>query len=421
MQNGAVHVRKIISGIDIGSDSIKFIVGEIFEGRLHVLSASKFRNSGIERGKVVDEDAAVDSIKKAIEDAREVLSVDIDKCILGLNMINARIAKSENSIKIENESHMITGQAISTLMTRAVDGKIPQDFVLAGVIPIEFVLDENKIVERPIGMKSENLKMRSLVVALPRDYVSVMLDLVNKSGLKVIDVVPNAVGDYYAFKNHSLDEQSGAIINLGNEATTISIFDKGELENTSMFPLGGKNIVKDISYLAKIGDREAYAVYKDIVLANSRLANPNEYRIVVDLNGEKIKINQFDISEVASSRIDEILNLVKKQINVLTKREISYIIVTGGLTELRDFKLSLERAFGKNANLGKLNVLGARDNSYSSAIGIIQFFEKKLDLKGKGYSIFNDSEIVNMTNSYNERDLDNNSLLSKVFGYFFDN
>lgn len=421
MEHGAVDVRKIISSIDIGSDSIKFVVGEVSDGRLYVLSASKFVNNGIERGKIVDENVTIEAIRKCVSEAKEALSVDIDKCILGLNMNNARIFRNAAAKKIKNESGVITGDDINDIMNRCADGKVPQDFVLAGVIPVEFTIDEDKIVKRPVGMKSENLGLKAIVISLPKDYVSAMLDLVNKAGLKVIDVVPNAIGDYYAFKNHSLDEKNGAIINLGSDVTTVSIFDKGLLSSSSMFPLGGKNIVGDISYLAKIGESEAYAIYKDIVLANSRLANPNEYRIVTDLNNEKIKINQFDISEVASSRIDELLNLAKKQINVLTKREISYIIVTGGLTELRDFNLSLERAFGKGASLGKLNVLGARDNSYSCVIGNAEFFEKKLELKGKGYSILRESDLEEMANSQREHNLDSNSLLGKVFGYFFDN
>ena len=54
---------------------------------------------------------------------------------------------------------------------------------------------------------------------------------------------------------------------------------------------------------------------------------------------ENIKINQYEISEIISSRLREILNLSRKQINLLTKMEISSIIITGGTTELNDFNL----------------------------------------------------------------------------------
>lgn len=412
-------MRKIISSIDIGNDSVKLVVGEFYENRLHILSASKILNSGIERGKVVDEESARVAIRKAIEEASNNLGVKIEKCILGLNMINARLAKSASAVKIKNELHEITGNDVNDVMTASLEGKVPGDYVLVSVVPVEFTVDGDKVAERPIGVVSENLGLKSIIVSSPKDYVSSLLNLVNSVGLKVIDVVPNAIGDYYCFKNHMTNERVGAIINLGSEISTVSIFNKGIITNTNVFPLGSKNIVKDISFISKINDAEAFAVYRDLVLASGRLANPNEYRIVTNLDGEEIKLNQYDMSEIASSRIEEILNLAKKQTNVLTKKEISYIIVTGGLTELKDFSLSLESVFGKKAVIGKMNLLGARDNSYSSAIGIIKYFNEKLELKGKSVTMISEKDLSSMDT--NIREENKNTLLSKVFGYFFDN
>ncbi len=413
-------MRKIITSIDIGSDSVKLVVGEYFENRLHVLSASKVLNKGIERGKIVNVEETRIAIEKVKREAEEFLGLSIDRCILGLNMVNARLAKGASAVKTKNEEHIITGEDVGDVMLRCADGNIPADYVLVNVVPVEFTIDGDKVVDKPVGMRSENLGLKAIVVCSPKDYVSSMLDIANQAGLKVMDVVPNAIGDYYAYKTHSLDEKIGAVVNLGSEASTVSIFNKGIITNTNVFPVGGANIIGDISYLAKIGQDEASAIYRDIVLANGRLANPNEYRIVPDLDGEEIKINQYDISEVAASRIDEILNLAKKEINVLTKKEISYIIISGGLSELRDFNLSLEKVFGKFANIGKLNIVGVRDNSYSSAVGIIKYFVLKLELKGKGLSMVREDELENMNRQENIN-LNNDSLLGKVFGYFFDN
>ncbi len=413
-------MRKIITSVDIGSDSVKLIVGEYFENRLHVLCASKVRNKGIERGKVVNAKEATAACLKAKEEAEAFLGLSIDKCILGLNMVNARLKKCTSTIRIKNDLHTITGDDINEVMLKCAEGNIPVDYVLVSIIPIEFVLDNNKVVDKPIGLSSDTLHLDAIIVCSPKSYVSDMLDVANQAGLKVMDVVPNAVGDYYAYKNNSLDEKVGAIVNLGSESTTVSLFNKGIITNTNVFPVGGSNIIGDISYLAKIDYVEASAIYRDIVLASGRLANPNEYRIVPDLDGEEIKINQYDISEVASCRIDEILNLAKKEINILTKKEISYIIILGGLSELRDFNLSVEKVFGKRAKIGKLNTIGVRDNSYSSAIGIIKYFVLKLELRGKGLSMVHEDELEVLNRQENDN-LNSDSLLGKVFGYFFDN
>lgn len=414
-------MRKIISSIDIGSSSVKLIVGEIFENRLHILSASKVDSNGIEKGKIVDEEAVVTSIEKAISDASNKIGIQIEKCVLGLNMVEVKLAKSGFAIKIKNADHVITGDDIQELMNRCADGKVPKDYALVSVIPVEFTIDGDKVVREPIGKVSENLGLKAVVISSPKDYVSTILDIVNRAGLKVIDVVPNAVSDYYTYRTNETDNQVGALINLGSEVSTVSIFNRGILTNTTTFPLGGKNIIKDISFISRIGDKEAKAIYYDLVLANTRLANPNEYRIVANVDGEEIKLNQFDVSDIAFSRLEEILNLSKKQINVLTKKKISYIIVTGGLTELRDFGLTVENQFGKDAEVGRLNLIGARDNSYSSAVGTIKFFDKRLELKDKEFSIFRERDLNDMNIMGHNLSTNNESLLGKVFGYFFDN
>ena len=120
-------MRKIIASIDIGNDSIKLIVGEIFESRLHILSASKVDTHGLERGRIVDRDELVNSIKTAIHEANDTLGVDVEKCILSLSMKSSRINKSAAAIKIKNENNEISSKDIQDLMAKCADGKVPEE------------------------------------------------------------------------------------------------------------------------------------------------------------------------------------------------------------------------------------------------------------------------------------------------------
>lgn len=412
-------MRKIISSIDIDGDSVRLVVGEYFDNRLHILSASKIECKGMERSRVIDEEMTIDAVKRAVKDCSDTLGINIQKCILGLSMQNARLAKSSAAIKVKDVNYKITGEDVNEVMNKSADGKVPADYVLVSVVPVEFTIDGDEVVSMPVGRISENLGLKSVVISLSKKYVSTMLDIMNKAGLKVVDVVPNALGDYYAFKDVDTNDNAGAVINLGYDCTTVSIFNKGIISNINTFPLGVKNVVNDISYINHIDDGESSAIYKDIVLASPRFASPNEYRIILDVDGREIKLNQYDMSEIAESRIIEILNLAKKQINILTKKKISYIIVTGSLIELRDFNLVLEKVYGKSAQIGAMNLLGARDNSLSSVVGNIKYFEEKLSLRDKSFSVFSTQELERMNNR--EINSNNNSLLGRVFGYFFDN
>ena len=188
-----------------------------------------------------------------------------------------------------------------------------------------------------------------------------------------------------------------------------------------MFYLGGNNIDNDISYIYNLDKGISKQLKENFSLANTKLASKNDYEEVVNKDGQKLKISQYDISKSVESRLEEILNIAKKQINVLTKKEISYIIFTGGVTEMADFKLSLEEVFGKRVTLGSINILGVRDNKYSSAVGLIKWFDYNQRLKGRDYSILSLNEQTDYSEMDEERTISNNSVIGKVFGYFFDN
>ena len=131
---------------------------------------------------------------------------------------------------------------------------------------------------------------------------------------------------------------------------------------------------------------------------------------------ENIKINQYEISEIICSRIKELLDLTKKQINLLTKLEISYIIFTGGTTEVNDFNLVVDEVFGREMERYHVNEIGCRSNKYSSSLGLIKYYHDKLAFRNKlAYTVDKDlqEELINMKKT------NNNTVLGKIYGYFF--
>ena len=80
------------------------------------------------------------------------------------------------------------------------------------------------------------------------------------------------------------------------------------------------------------------------------------------------------------------LNLIKKRINHLTKKEISYIIFTGGLAELKEFRTFAMNIFDENIKVGSIFEMGVRNNKYSSCLGLLKFYAANAEMKGKDYS-----------------------------------
>ena len=116
------------------------------------------------------------------------------------------------------------------------------------------------------------------------------------------------------------------------------------------------------------------------------------------------------------------LENAKKSLNDLTKKEISYIIVSGGIVNMPGFEILCKEVIGDNIIINSINTLGARDNSYSVAFGMIRYFIDKLSIRGKDYTMFDDDKYFDLVeNKRNNINNGNTSVFGKLFGYLFDN
>ena len=115
----------------------------------------------------------------------------------------------------------------------------------------------------------------------------------------------------------------------------------------------------------------------------------------------------------------EILKLSLDEIKNLTNREISYIIVTGGLSEINGMEYLVDSYYGNIGKVSKINVMGIRNNKYSSALGSCIYFDEKLALRGKTYNMVSESEYHKLVSTNEE--MSGNNVISKMFGHFFGN
>ncbi|MDO4375736.1 MAG: rod shape-determining protein [bacterium] len=410
-------MRNIYSALDIGSDAIKLVCGEFIHGKLNVLCAEKTYSLGYQNNIVSDKDELISSIKRLITICSEKLGFNIRKVILSVPVSYTDFYYTEGKVQIGSEDYTVSSEDIISVLKNASYGNIPATEELIQAIPVMFRVDSEE-TKTPLGMRGENLFVRTMLVASDKRFIYDFIKIVSEAGVEVADIMSPVLADYANFEN-TLDGKTGALINLGNTSTSIGIFSKGIFINSEILNLGGYELDRDIGLKYNLKRSDAKFVKEKFALASVKNASNREEMSLTDKNGEEIVINQKEVSELVSNRFKEVLKLAKKSINHLTKKEISYIIVTGGLTELRDAPLVIHDEFGNKARLGMINYVGARYNGYSTCIGMLLYFYSKLRLRDKEFCMITDDDIDTLVNG--AREVTNDSILGKVFGYFFDN
>ena len=407
-------MKKIYTAIDIGSDTIKFVVGEYFKNKLNILATYEQKAKGIRKGLIVDPNLAINSIKDGIKEINNNLGIDIKKVIVGVPSYNAKFMFVTSEIEITGDA--ITTDDVNNLIKASVYSKVEQDYELITVLPLTFLIDGEKET-KVVGKTGNKLEIKGIMISAPKKNVYSVLSVMEGAGLEVVDITVSALGDYYEVRNDNLDKNIGAIINLGHETTNVSVFSRGKLMNTETIQLGGINVDKDLAYMFNINVFDAREIKEKFASSHKRFIALNDVYEVKNTAGEVIKLNQIEVTEIVMDRLAELLRLAQKQILLLTKQNISYIVITGGLSEIRAFKNLVYEILGKDVIIYTEDTLGARNNKYITSIGMIKYFIDKMEVRGKEYSMIDeqDEELLINPNNKNSK---GKAGITKIFGNF---
>ena len=413
-------MKHVYTSVDIGSDSIKVVVCELFQNKLNLLAASSHKSKGIKKGLIIDVEQAANCVRGALQEVEGMLGIPIKSVIASVPSYGAEYSIIKAEMPISDENGVITHEDAYEVLSRAIASKSLGDQEFVTALPVDFIVDDKSGIKDPTNYTGKMLGVRGILVTTPKKNVYSVISLMERLGVEVVDISINNIGDLYAFKNKEIDQKIGAIINIGSETTLVSLYNKGIIVKSAIVNRGGKKVDSDIAYMYKTDLETASKLKHRFALAHKRNANVGDtYEISTSLD-ESLKVNQFEVSEIVSSRLEEILNLAKKELNILTTKQIDYMIITGGTSNMDDIEYVASEILGKTVSIGNIKLLGIRNNKYSSCVGNIVYFISKLKLRGKNYSMISNEDASKLaTVRKSSVESSNDSMLGKIFGYFF--
>ena len=384
-------MKKIFTSVDIGSDTVKILVSELVNDNLNVLSATSVNAKGIRKGLIIDSNLAINTIKDGMKIINDDLGFEIKKVIVNVPNYNAKFMYVTSEIDVDG---IVNTENVNKIIKTSVYNKIDEEYELVTVVPVDFIIDEVEGNINPVGKECKKLGFKGIMITVPKKNIYSVIGIMEGAGLEVVDITISGLSDYYEVRNNKVDNRIGAIINLGHETTTVSIINEGILVNTETIQLGGKNVEKDLAYVFGTNIIDARRIKEKFASSHKRFTNLNEVYELKNNVGEVVKLNQLEVTEVVMSRLVEILEFAKKQIYMLTKKDIQYIVLTGGLTEIKSFKNLVYEILGKDVIMYLMDEIGIRDNKYITASGMIKYFIEKMAVRGKDYSMISQEDEV---------------------------
>lgn len=410
-------MKRVYSSIDFGSSSIKLVVCELYKGKLNLLAVSKVPSKGIKRGLITDPISAKNCINMAFKKAEGMLGFKIDKVIATLPSYFAEYTLIKGKASVKGE--VITSEDINNAYENGIRSKINPNEEFVTILPIDFKINDRSLIKTPSGFPGDKIFSRAIMATAPKKNVYSVITVLESLGIEVTDVTLSPIADIFMFKSKEIASLVGIGINIGAETTTVTLYNRALPVKNTVIQIGGTDIDYKISEYYGISLKNAKKLKEVYALAHTRNSSKTDYMEVVNNQGVNIRIRQAEVSQLVMEKLFEIFSLVKKDINLLTNREIQYIILSGGTSEIKDLEYLLKEVLPNPFKIGKIRTVGVRSNEYSVALGSILSFVDTLKTEGKDYSMLSESNMESLSSPDENSTISGDSMLGKVFGYFF--
>ena len=368
--------------LDIGSSSVKVIVGEKFHNGINVIGTGQTFTNGIRNGCIDDFDIAKQAIKDTIKKAAIASGVDIKEVFLKMPIVNTEIYDEKYEIPFEGTETEIDGAHIESVL-EGIRGlnDVPETEVV-GVFPMKFIVDDLHEVSDPKEMvATQSLKVEAGVIA--KSLLINIIKCVESCGVDVLEVFSDAY-NYQSILSPTEVELGACVIDIGEDLTQVGFYERGNLVDADTIEMAGRSITTDIAKALNTTYDNAEKIKQQYGHSFYDSASDQDVFSVEQINEEgHAQFTQKELSEIIESRMEEIFFDV---FDLLQDMGITNVnggfIVTGGTSNLLGIKELLQDMVNEKVRIHTPSQMGIRKPEFTSSISTISsgiVFDELLD------------------------------------------
>lgn len=250
----------LIVGLDIGTTKVCAIVGELTDEGIEIVGIGTHPSKGLRKGVVVNIEATVDSIRKAVEEAELMAGCEINSVYAGISGGHIRAFNSHGVIAVKDGE--ISKSDVERVIEAAQAVAIPPDREVIHVIPQEYIIDDQEGIQEPLGMNGIRLEVKVHIVTAAVTSAQNIIKCANKAGLDVSDIVLQQIASSESVLTPDEMELGVALIDIGGGTTDIAVFHGSTVKYTTVISLGGNQVTGDIAVGLRTPTAEAEKLKK---------------------------------------------------------------------------------------------------------------------------------------------------------------
>ncbi|MGH8789012.1 MAG: cell division protein FtsA [Cupriavidus necator] len=324
--------KDLLVGLDIGTSKVAAVVAELRpDGSYEVIGMGQSESKGLKKGVVVNIEATVQSIQKALEEAELMADCKISEVFTGIAGSHIRSFNSSGMVAIKDKE--VTQTDVARVIETAKAVNIPTDQQILHILTQEFIIDGQEDVREPIGMSGIRLEVKVHIVTGAVSAAQNIVKCVRRCGLEVHDLILQPLASSLAVLTEDEKELGVVLVDIGGGTTDIAIFSEGAIRHTAVIPIAGDQITNDIAMALRTPTPDAEDIKIQYGIAKQAIADPDDMIEVPGVGDRGTRtLSRQALAAVIEPRIEELYSLVHQVVRESGYEELlsSGVVITGG-------------------------------------------------------------------------------------------
>jgi len=380
---------KIITAIDVGTNSIKGITAKMDKnGAIEILAINKCASLGVRNGEVIKPSQTA----KAIADLKEKLSQEsqtkIKEVYASINGPHLYSQSSQGLVSVSRADQKISPEDVQRVLAAAQAIKLPVNKAILQAEPKEFIIDSENGIKNPVGLKGIRLEAKVNLICLFSPVLENLETAFGEAGLEIIEAIPAPLALSNAFLNDQQKELGCCLLEIGASTTSLTVFEKDQLLDFTIFPVGSANITNDIAIGFRTEIQTAENIKKEFANLQKQENKKSKNKATV---AQELKFSPLLLAKITQARIGEIIFECQKQLKKIANNQAlpAGIVLGGGGCEIKGLTEAIKEKFALPAKKGEIrqtDLKGFSDMEFGVCFGLLLCgFNSQCHFKEKDY------------------------------------
>ena len=372
---------RYLVALDIGSNKTCALIAALEDSGPRFLGLGVSESRGSRKGLIVNLDAAVSSIRRALEEAESAAGVPVESAVVGVAGSHMRGVNSRGGIVLAARPRDIEREDVRRAVDAARAVALPEDREVLHVLPQEFRVDQQGGIRDPIGMVGLKLEVNVHLVTASAAATQNIVTAVNRAGVIVTDTALEPLAAADAILTQDERELGCCVLDIGGGTTESAVFAGGVIRHSAAVPVGGDHFTNDLAVGLRTPIPEAERIKRNFgCVWRARLGEERAIEIASVGDRPPRTVSPRMLYEILEPRAQELLLLVRDELQRAGLDALipAGLVLAGGGARLAGLVELAESIFGLPARLAAPQGLegmpeGLSQPEYATVIGLLLY------------------------------------------------